>query len=70
MLSNLKALWLKVNSTLFASSKGVCMDLSSIRCWNQVLNTQLIEVGFKQTPSDPCIYTHHYQMVYVFWLFM
>ena len=39
------------------------------RCGNQVLNTQLMEVGFKQTPSDPCIYTHHYQMVYMFWLF-
>ena len=28
------------------------------RCGNQVLNTQLMEVEFKQTPSDPCIDTH------------
>ena len=29
----------------------------SPRCWNQTLHTQLMEMGFKQTPSDPCIYT-------------
>ena len=27
------------------------------RCWNQTLHTQLMEMRFKQTPSDPCIYT-------------
>ena len=29
----------------------------SPRCWNQTLHTQLMEMGFKQTPSEPCIYT-------------
>ena len=29
----------------------------SSRCWNQTLHTQLMEMVFKQTPSDPCIYT-------------
>ena len=29
----------------------------SPRCWNQALHAQLTEMGFKQTPSDPCIYT-------------
>ena len=29
----------------------------SPRCWNQILHTQLIVMAFKQTPSDPCIYT-------------
>ena len=29
----------------------------SPRCWNQTLHTQVIVMAFKQTPSDPCIYT-------------
>ena len=29
----------------------------SPRCWNQTLDTQLKELGFIQSPSDPCIYT-------------
>lgn len=29
----------------------------SPRCWNSTLDTRLKELGFKQTPSDPCIYT-------------
>ena len=29
----------------------------SSRCWNQILHTPLMEMGFKQTPSDSCIYT-------------
>ena len=29
----------------------------SSRCWNQILHTPLMEMVFKQTPSDPCIYT-------------
>ena len=28
----------------------------SPRCWNSVLNERLIEMGFKQSSSDPCIY--------------
>jgi len=29
----------------------------SQKCWNQVLHAQLMEMGFKQIPSDdPCIY--------------
>ena len=27
------------------------------RCWNQVLDSQLKTMGFKQSTSDPCIYT-------------
>ena len=29
----------------------------SPRCWNQALDAQLKMVGFKQSASDPCIYT-------------
>ena len=29
----------------------------SPRCWNQVLDAQLKLMGFKQSTSDPCIYT-------------
>ena len=29
----------------------------SPRCWNQALDTQLKSMGFKQSVSDPCIYT-------------
>ena len=28
------------------------------RCWNHVLDNRLKEMGFKQTPSDPCLYVH------------
>ena len=58
MSSNLKALLLKVKSTWFASSKGVCMDLSSLldAGIKHYIHRRL-EMGFKQTPSDPCIYT-------------
>ena len=42
----------------------------SSRCCNQTLRTKLMVMGFKQTPSDPLVSTHHYQMVYVFWPFM
>ena len=28
----------------------------SPRCRNQALQTQLMEMGFKQTPSDPCLH--------------
>ena len=30
----------------------------SPRCWNHVLDNRLKEMGFKQTPSDPCLYVH------------
>ena len=29
----------------------------SPRCWNHALDNRLKEIGFKQTPSDPCLYT-------------
>jgi len=29
----------------------------SPRCWNQALDSQLKSMGFKQSVSDPCIYT-------------
>ena len=29
----------------------------SPRCWNQALDAQLKLMGFKQSTSDPCIYT-------------
>ena len=31
----------------------------SPRCWNQALNAQLKEIGFKQSSNDPCIYLHN-----------
>ena len=30
----------------------------SPRCWNHALDNCLKEIGFKQTPSDPCLYIH------------
>ena len=27
------------------------------RCWNLVLDKSLKEMGFEQSPSDPCVYT-------------
>ena len=30
----------------------------SPRCWNHALDNRLKEMGFKQTPSDPCLYVH------------
>ena len=30
----------------------------SPRCWNHALDSQLKEMGFKQTSSDPCLYDH------------
>ena len=29
----------------------------SPRCWNEALHAQLLEMGFNQSVSDPCIYT-------------
>ena len=29
----------------------------SPKCWNKALDTQLKTMGFKQSTSDPCIYT-------------
>ena len=56
MHNNLKALWLKFKSTLLHKRSLYGLKQSS-RYWNQVLHTQLMEMGFKQTSSDPCIYT-------------
>ncbi len=50
----------------------------SPRCWNEALHAQLLEMGFNQSPSDPCIYItvrwvvcvgscgqhHNYQKIY------
>ena len=30
----------------------------SPRCWNHMLDSQLKEMGFEQTASDPCLYVH------------
>lgn len=30
----------------------------SPRCWNSTLDTKLKQMGFQQTPSDPCIYVN------------
>ena len=30
----------------------------SPQCWNHALDSQLKEMGFKQTSSDPCLYVH------------
>ena len=30
----------------------------SPRCWNHALDSQLKEMGFKQTSSDPCLYVY------------
>lgn len=29
-----------------------------LRCWSHALDDHLKEMGFKQTPSDPCLYVH------------
>ena len=40
------------------------------RCWNQALHAQLTEMGFKQTPSDPCIYTSQSDGLFVLAVYM
>ena len=35
---------------------GLC---KSPRCWNSTMDTKLREMGFRQTPSDPCMYITH-----------
>ena len=33
-----------------------CSIYGSPRCWNHALDSQLKEMGFNQTSSDPCLY--------------
>ena len=38
----------------------------SPRCWNTALNDHLKMIGFKQTTSDPCVYTKDKQLLAVY----